>query len=119
MEPSRVQLESFDVISKVLEWAGVTGDPADENSLPYAFLKLVGASATTPTVQLGGISETDWMQLVNGWKIPTGAEGETPFPLLSSQLAAVGRAARIKAGAQKTRHEYELEADGWIDVIGT
>ena len=101
MEPTRAQLETFDVASKALEWAGVDGDATDENTLLGRFLKLVGATSTTPLVQLGGIPEEDWKQLINGWEIPTGEEGETQSPslLLSSQFILFAHVSLLRVTA--------------------
>ena len=98
MDPTQENLDAWQALGGVIEWAKLAGDHADENTETGSFLKLLGAAMTDPIMLVGSMHAKDFEAILTQWN----PNGSAPSPTQRSRAALVGRGSRIFCGNQLT-----------------
>ena len=114
-EPTAEEIAEWRTIQHVADWAGLTGDAADEDTPLGSLLLAFGATAAQHFRVLGAMLKDDFTAVVQAWQ--PGGHRPTPVQLTSAALLGVG--ARIACGTQRRAEVIRAEEVAAVTAAAT
>ena len=103
LDPSVEELAAIVDFATAAEWAGLAGEASDAQSPRGSLLALLGAEGNPGLSArlIGTIPEPGWNALVSRWRC--GEPLGMPSAIQQASAMLIGRACRLRIGAQETR----------------
>ena len=105
IDPPESDWPSFKTLSDVIKFAGLSGDPADKNSVAGSLCYLLGSDGSDHPRIVAMIAEDDFTKLLEQWKVPVLVSGaivlQDPTPRQCGQGTLVGRTCRVVVGLKQ------------------
>ena len=99
MDPAVDELNAMKTIQDILNWAKVSGDPADKKTPRGAFLDYMGVTEDEHPRNFGAMPKNQFDDYTDKIKV----DGNDPSPVLKTKLGLVGRVARILVGTEPSQ----------------